>query len=113
MQALDAIIALTGTVEAHVERGEWAEAGALDAERCRLLGELFADPEAAAELDRHRHIIEDLLVRNQRTLERVRGCQEQLTRASAALTHARGAMQAYGRAAGNLIYLHQPRTADP
>lgn len=107
MQALEEIIALTDSVESHVERGEWAEAGALDTRRCALLAALFADPVAAGMLAAHRSLLQDLLLRNQRTLQQVRLCQEQLTRASSALTRAHGALRAYTRgAAGDTFPSH-------
>jgi hypothetical protein len=107
MQSLDRILALTETVEQHVERGEWAEAGALDAERCRLLAELFADPHSAADLAAYRDVFEQLLIRNRQTVQRVQEFQQQLMRSSSALQRAGGAVRAYRRNAGpgNLVYL--------
>lgn len=111
MQALDQILALTETVEHHVERGEWAEAGALDAERCRLLAELFADPASAADLAAYREVLQNLLVRNRQTIQRVQAQQQQLARESAALSRAGGAVRAYRRNTGadNLLYLREPQ----
>jgi hypothetical protein len=107
MQALDRILSLTEIVEQHVERGEWAEAGEIDAERCRLLAELFTDPGATADLAPYRDVLQQLLIRNRQTIERVQECQQQLVRSSAALQRAGGAMRAYRKAAGssNLVYL--------
>jgi hypothetical protein len=106
-QAIDRILALTETVEQHVERGEWAEAGMLDAERCRLLTELFADPHSAADLAAYRDILEQLLIRNRQTIQRVQDCQQQLVRSTSALQRAGGAMRAYRKntGTGNLVYL--------
>jgi hypothetical protein len=107
MQALDRILALTETVEQHVERGEWAEAGALDAERCRLLAELFADPGCAADLAAYREVLQQLLLRNQQTIQRVQAQQQQLAQESSQFERASGAVRAYRRnaGAGNLVYL--------
>lgn len=115
MQALDEIITLTDAVESHVEHGDWAGAGALDARRCALLATLFDDPAAAGTLAAHRSVLQDLLLRNQRTLQRVHLCQEQLTRASAALTQAHGALRAYTRAGGtdNSVYLRDSGRVEP
>lgn len=106
-QALDHILALTETVEQHVERGEWAEAGALDAERCRLLAEIFADPRSAADLTAYRDVVEQLLIRNRQTIQRVQECQQQLAQTSSALQHAGNAMRAYrtNSAPANLVFL--------
>lgn len=101
MQVLDQIIALTETVEQHVERGEWNEAGALDAERCRLLSELFADPAAAPDLADHRDVLQQLLMRNTQTVERVRERRQQLASESAQWRQASGAVRAYRYNAGN------------
>lgn len=97
MQAIEEILALTNEVEARVAGGDWTGAGALDARRCTLLAALFADPVSAGTLAAHRSLLQDLLLRNQRTLLQVRLCQEQLTRASSALTRAHGALRAYTR----------------
>jgi hypothetical protein len=111
MQALDDIVALTETVERHVERGEWAEAGALDAERCRLLAELFADPSSASDLAAYRAVLQDLLLRNQQTIQRVQALRDQMAEASAKLAHAGGVVRAYERntGPGNLVFLRDAR----
>lgn len=110
MQALDHILALTEQVEHHVERGEWSEAGALDAERCRLLAELFADPESAADLAAYREVLQQLLVRNQQTIQRVNAHKQQLTQESSRWRRASGAVRAYRRntGPGKLVYLREP-----
>ena len=107
MQALNEILALTETVERHVERGEWAEAGALDAERCRLLAQLFADPVAAADPAACRELLQGLLMRNQQTIQRVQAQKLRLARESAQLDRAESAVRAYGRntGAGNMVHL--------
>jgi ABC-type hemin transport system substrate-binding protein len=109
MRALDEIVALTESVERHVERGEWSEAGALDAERCQRLAELFADPSSARDLAAYRGVLQDLLLRNQQTVQRVQEQREQLARATATLSRAGTAVRAYGRNTGgnNLVYLRQ------
>jgi hypothetical protein len=106
-QALDHILALTEVVEQHVERGEWAEAGSIDAERCRLLAELFADPRSAADLAAYRDVFEQLLIRNRQTIQRVQDSQHQLVRSSSALRRAGHAVHAYQANAGrgNLVFL--------
>lgn len=110
MQGLDHIMALTEQVEHHVERGEWAEAGALDAERCRLLADLFADPDSAADLAAYREVLQQLLVRNQQTIQRVNAQKQQLSRETSRWRQASGAARAYSRNAGpgNLVYLREP-----
>lgn len=115
MQAIEEILALTDEVEARVAGGDWAGAGALDARRCALLTALFVDPVSGGTLAAHRSLLQDLLLRNQRTLQQVRLCQEQLTRASSALTRAHGALRAYARggAADNSPSLHDSRMASP
>ena len=115
MQALDRILSLTEQVEHHVERGEWAEAGALDADRCRLLAELFADPESAADLAAYREAVEQLLMRNQQTIERVAARREQLSRESSSWQGASRAVRAYRRNSGpgNLVYLADPEVNEP
>jgi hypothetical protein len=109
-ESLDRILALTEDVELHVERGEWLEAGTLDAERCRLLAELFADPRSAHDLAAYREVLESLLIRNRQTIQRVQESRQQLVKTSSALQRAGGAMRAYGRNTGtdNLVYLYQP-----
>ena len=111
MPTLDQILALTETVEQHVERGEWTEAGALDAERCRLLAELFADRASAADLAAYREVLQQLLVRNRQTIQRVQAHQKQLARDSAELQRATDAMSAYRRntdtGPDNLVYLRK------
>lgn len=111
MQALDDILALTETVEQHVERGEWAEAGTLDAERCRRLEALFADPRSRADLAAYRDVLQALLLRNRQAIQRVQAEQRRLAQASAALGHARSAVRAYrhNTGTGNLVHLRQPR----
>jgi hypothetical protein len=115
MQALDQILALTETVEQHVERGEWLEAGALDAERCRLLAELFARPGSAADLAAYRDVLQELVVRNRQTIQRVQEQKRQLESAAALAGRSGNAMQAYGRntAPGNLVYLREPQVTEP
>jgi hypothetical protein len=114
MRGLDRIMALTESVERHVERGEWAEAGTLDAERCRLLAELFADPTSARDLAAYRDVLRELLARNQRTIERVAGRRRELAAESAEARRATGAVHAYRRAAGpgNLVYLREPQGSE-
>lgn len=114
MQALDTILALTESVERHVERGEWAEAGTLDAERCRLLAGLFADPAAARELAAHRDVLRELLARNRQTIERVEDRRRELAAESAEARRATGAVHAYRSAAGpgNLVYLREPQGSE-
>lgn len=109
MPTLDQIIELTETVEQHVERGEWTEAGALDAERCRLLAELFADPASAVDLAAYREILQQLLVRNRQTIQRIEDQKQQLAGAAAELDRGTGAVRAYRRntGPGNLIYLRE------
>ncbi len=115
MQSLDDILALTESVEQHVERGDWAAAGALDAERCRRLEALFADPAARGDLAAWRRVLQDLLLRNQQTIQRVQARQRELARASATLGQAHGAVRAYQRNTGpdNLVYLPAPRGSRP
>ncbi|GMW06299.1 MAG: hypothetical protein AMXMBFR8_10960 [Nevskiales bacterium] len=115
MQALDQIVALTESVERHVERGEWAEAGALDAERCRRLADLFADPASAEDLAAYRDILQELLLRNQQTIQRVCAQREELGRASTMLARADGAVRAYRRntGPGNLVFLREPQVQEP
>lgn len=110
MQALDEIIALTESVERHVERGEWAEAGTIDAERCHRLAELFADPASAADLAAYRGVLQELLLRNQQTIQRVAARRDELSRTSAALARANGAVRAYrsNSQRGNVIALRDP-----
>lgn len=110
MQAIDRILALTESVERHVERGEWTEAGGLDAERCRLLADLFADPSAARELAGHRDVLRQLLVRNRQTVARVEDQRRRLAAESAGARRAAGAVHAYERAAGpDPTYLREPQ----
>lgn len=115
MQAIDEILALTDEVEERVACGDWTGAGALDARRCALLAALFADPVSAGMLAAHRGLLQDLLLRNQRTLQQVRLCQEQLTRASSTLTRAHGALRAYARGSttDTSPSLHDSRMASP
>lgn len=115
MPVLDEILALTETVEQHVERGEWAEAGALDAERCRLLAELIADPGSSADVAACREVLQNLLFRNQQTIQRVQQQQQQLARASATHDRATGAVRAYRRNTdpGNLVYLRRRQGNTP
>ncbi|MCK6371448.1 MAG: hypothetical protein L6Q83_09025 [Gammaproteobacteria bacterium] len=111
MQALDEIVALTESVERHVERGEWAEAGSLDSERRQRLAELFADADSAADLAAYRDILQELLLRNQQTIQRVAAQRADLSRATAALMHASGAVRAYrsNTHEGNVVQLRAPR----
>jgi hypothetical protein len=115
MHELDLILALTEQVEHHVERGEWAEAGALDADRCRLLADLFASPDSAADLAGYREVLEQLLLRNQHTIERVTARREQLTRESASWPDASRAVSAYRRntGPGNLVFPADPEVNEP
>ena len=114
MPALDRIIALTESVEQHVERGEWLQAGTLDAERCRLLAELFADPASARDLAAYRDVLEQLLVRNRQTVRKVEGRRGELAAESVEVRRATGAVHAYARAAGpgNLVYLRERQGND-
>ncbi|MCC7256910.1 MAG: flagellar protein FliT [Gammaproteobacteria bacterium] len=111
MQILDDILALTESVEQHVERGEWSEAGALDAERCRRLEALFADPASRSDLAAWRGVLQGLLLRNRQIIQRVQERQQELAQASVALGSARRAVHAYGRntGPGNLVYLRPSR----
>lgn len=111
MQALDQILELTETVEQHVERGEWAEASALDAERCRLLEELFRGPASSGDLATYREVLQNLLMRNRRTVRQVESRKLKLVAASGELGKAASAMNAYQRNArpDNLVYLREPR----
>lgn len=114
-EALDRILALTENVELHVERGEWLEAGALDAERCRLLAELFADPRSAVDLAAYREVLEGLLLRNRQTIQRVQERKQQLAYSSSALQRAGGAVRAYrtNTGCGNLVYLRDAMGNEP
>lgn len=107
MQALEEIFALTDAVELHVERGEWTEAGALDAERCRLLAGLLADPAGVTDRAALREVLQSLLMRNQQTTARVQARQQALAQSTAALDLAPIAVRAYERntATGTRIYL--------
>jgi hypothetical protein len=115
MQALDQILALTETVEQHVERGEWLQAGALDAERCRLLAELFARPGATTDLAAYRDVLQELVMRNRQTIQRVQERKRELEATAALAGRSGNAMQAYGRnaAPANLVYLREPQVTEP
>jgi len=95
MEVLDRILALTEIVERHVERGEWNEAGALDAERYRLLAGLFADPAAKARLAPCRALFEKLIERNGRTVEILERRQREIASQSEQLSRGNGAARAY------------------
>jgi hypothetical protein len=111
MRALDRILALTETVERHVERGEWNEAGTLDVERCRLLAELFADPHSPADLAAYREVLQQLLVRNTQTIQRVRRRQQALVLESARTREAGRAVRAYRHASDIARLVRLPATA--
>jgi hypothetical protein len=100
MQTLDRILALTESVEEHVARGEWTQAGVIDAERCRLLAALFAENGSGPALAAHREVLEQLLVRNMRTIEQVEKHKRALALESAGVRRARGALHAYRRNSG-------------
>jgi len=94
MHSLDQILTLTAAVEQHVERGEWTEAGTLDAERRRLLAELCDDPGPAADPAACREVLQQLLLRNHQTIQRLQ-VERQRLQATAALSDQ--AMRAYDR----------------
>ncbi|QOJ30999.1 MAG: flagellar protein FliT [Gammaproteobacteria bacterium] len=101
MHGLDQILLLTEAVEQHVERGEWAEAGALDDERRRLLAGLCGDGAPASGLPACRELLRELLSRNDQTIQRV---QAERQRLQADAARSGKAMRAYDRnAAGTSV----------
>jgi hypothetical protein len=109
MNPLDRILELTAAVEHQVDSGAWAQAGALDAERRRLLAELCADGQSARELAGFREVLEQVLARTQETIQRVETRQDATAKDSARLGIARDAVRDYRRntAHGNLVFLRE------
>jgi hypothetical protein len=107
MNALDRILELTAAVESHVNRGAWAEAGALEAERRRLLTDLC---EAGA-AQSFRDVLQELLARTQDTVRHLEHRKQETADALSQLNTARSAMRNYERnsADGTLIYLREAR----
>lgn len=107
MNALDRILALTTAVEQHVDRGAWAEAGALDAERRRLLTELCSSARPAD----FREVLQQLLARNESTVQGLEARKQATADTLGQLNVARGAVRDYERnsAHGNLVYLRTAR----
>lgn len=95
MDALDRILELTKRVEEHVDRGEWLEAGSIDAERRELLNAVLSANNIRQLNPAARQTLRDVLARNQQTVEKVQAQQTELGRASARLNQAPGAMRAY------------------
>jgi hypothetical protein len=111
MNALDRILALTTAVEQHVDRGAWAEAGALDAERRRLLAELCDSGPSAS----FRDVLQDLLARTQNTVRELETRKQETADTLGQLNMARGPVRDYERnsAHGNLVYLRSAREPKP
>lgn len=107
MNALDRILELTAAVERHVDRGAWAEAGALDAERRRLLAELCDTGPAVG----FRDVLQELLARTQQTLQHVEARRQATADALGQLNLARDAVRDYERntAHGHLRQLRASR----
>jgi hypothetical protein len=93
MSTLDRILELTTAVERHVDRGAWAEAGALDAERRRLLEELCSAGPAGS----FRDVLQELLARNRQTVQQVEARQQETADVLGQLNTARDAMRDYQR----------------
>ncbi len=106
MQRLDEILAITTAVEQHLERGEWAQAGVLDAERRQLLEQWFTDPAAAADLAASQDVLRGVLHRNEQAIGRLQSERQRL-QAVAALGNR--AIRAYGHnASGDHVAWLQP-----
>jgi hypothetical protein len=92
---VDRILALTDQVQQFVDRGHWADASELEAERLALLTDLFARDDVA-ELGRQRvQLARDLLARNGLMIDALRHQRGRLTDASRRLTAAPRAVSAY------------------
>lgn len=111
MNALDRILALTTAVEQHVDRGAWAEAGTLDAERRRLLTELCNGGPPAD----FREVLQELLTRTELTVRELETRKQATADTLGQLNMARGAVRDYERnsAHGNLVYLRTAREQKP
>ena len=70
MDALDRIIEITEAVEQFVERGAWVEARVLDEERRRMLQDLLHG-ESSNSGTAHREFLQELLRRNEDTVQRL------------------------------------------
>jgi len=95
MQAIDRILELTQLVQERADDGNWAEAGALDLERRRLLNELFAENDIAALPPSTQALLRDILAQNNRIISAVQARKQEITAASSRLNRAPGAVRAY------------------
>jgi hypothetical protein len=91
---LEQILALTATIEARVEAGDWPGAAALDAERRELLTRLLAGQ--PTQLDAGvRRLFEELLARNRATVARAEVQRTEVGDALTTLASAPTAVRAY------------------
>lgn len=95
MDQIDRILALTDRVQQCVDKGHWAEANALEAERLAMLTELFARDDIGSYGPACENLARDLLARN-RGMIRTLGIQRQrLNETSRQLNAAPRAIHAY------------------
>ena len=95
MQTIDRILELTQQVQEQADEGAWAEAGALDLERRRLLNELLAENDIAALAPNTQALLRDILAQNDRIISAVQNRKGELVEASGRLNRAAGAVRAY------------------
>jgi hypothetical protein len=91
---LDQILALTATIEARVEAGDWPGAAALDGERRELLARLLAGQPTRLDTGTRR-LFEELLARNRATLSRAEARRSEVGDALTTLAQAPAAVRAY------------------
>lgn len=97
MNCLDRIMELTDDIEERVLAGDWVGATGLDIERRQLLGDLFTrNPDTAKNSD-NRAILEQLMARNNATMEAVGSARQVLTIAARQLEAAPAVVRAYER----------------
>lgn len=86
---------LTTDVEDCVDAGNWAEAAALDVQRCEQVGaylnQVGDGPGRAAVL----HMLQELLARNELAMRKVQVMRELITEKTSELRSAETAMRAY------------------
>ena len=95
MNKIDQILELTTRVEDRIDDGDWAEAAALDNQRCEVIGtylnEVGDGPGRAAAA----HMLRELLARNELAMRKVQVMRELIVEQSSELRAADGAVKAY------------------
>ena len=97
MQALDKILALTDSVEACLDEGDWLAAAELNQRRQVLLVEVLAQRDSSHLEPGTRDALREVLARNQASVARLQAQRQELAGVQQRLKNGRAAVRAYRR----------------